>query len=69
MNGTVTINGETFDLTHTGPSFKFASLYRTVDGETMIKVHRSENVARKGQWDSPAMRKVWIYSGYGEIVR
>lgn len=67
-NATVTDpTGNVLDLGGTGEQFKFASFYRVEGQGFMVKVHRSENVARKGQWDSPAMRKLYPYAGYAPI--
>ena len=70
MKISTTISGQTIELDHTGAQFVWASAYRQAGSDRlMIKVHRSEKVASKGQWDSPAMREVWAYAGYAAIVR
>lgn len=69
MTTTKTPAGETIEI-NAGPAFKFASFYRTAGSDNfMVKYHRSENAARKGQWDSPAMRSIWTYAGYAPISR
>lgn len=60
-------DGNVLNLGGTGEQFVFASFYRVEGRGYMVKVHRSENVARKGQWDSPAMRKLYPYAGYARI--
>lgn len=45
---------------------KFVSFYSTTENPNhFLRVeHTSETAARKGSWQSAAMRKVWIYRGY-----
>lgn len=70
MSVTVNFEGQEFDMTGTGAQFKFASFYRMAGSDKcMVKVHRTEAAARKGQWDSSAMRKVWVLAGHAPIVR
>jgi len=48
---------------------KFVSFYSRTDAPTeyMTVEHTSENAARKGSWQSSAMKKIWIYRGYRAI--
>lgn len=48
---------------------KFVSFYsRTEAPNDFLAVeHTSENAARRGSWQSSAMRKIWIYRGYRAI--
>ena len=48
---------------------KFMSYYsKTESPESYLVVeHRAEGPARKGSWQTPSMRAVWIYRGYRAI--
>lgn len=45
---------------------KFVSYYSTTEAPaSFLQVeHRSEEAARKGSWQSAAMKAVWHYRGY-----
>ena len=67
---TATFRGETHDVSWIGKGFGFVSFY--TDGESdryLIVKHRSEAAARKGSWQTAAMREVWTYVGYAAIER
>lgn len=64
MTATVNFKGQTFQTTRNGT--KFVSFYSTTENQDryMAVEHRAEGPARKGSWQSPAMKKIWIYRGY-----
>lgn len=67
-SSTVEFEGQTFTVTRKGT--KFVSFYSTTENPTglMTVEHRSETAARKGQWQSSAMRAVWIYRGFVPVA-
>ena len=70
MATTTSPAGERFELGAIAATWRFASFYRQYgEGAPMIKYHRAEASAARGQWDSASQRKEWIYAGYAPIVR
>lgn len=64
MASTVNFQGQTFTTTRKGT--QFVSFYSTTENQDrfMTVEHKAEGPARKGSWQSPAMKNVWIYRGY-----
>ena len=67
MTGTVNFKGQTYSITRKGT--KFVSFYsKSETPEKYLRVeHKAEGPASKGTWQSPAMKKIFIYRGYAAV--
>lgn len=73
MTATVqTPAGDTWDLGNLAATWKFVSFYRDstmAAGTYIVRYHRSEAAAAKGQWDSAEQRRVLVLAGHAPVVR
>lgn len=68
MTRTATFAGQTFQASRKNAAWmSFYSTAGNPEGFLTVE-HTSEAAARKGSWQSPAMKAQWIYRGFAPVA-